>query len=395
MTSERPESSEPAAPPPPPPAGSSSSSSGQASEVAGPSARAAAPGWLARIGLAIGHPRRALAIAADRRYTGRSGSDLILAIALLLAATQLRGLAAAAWLATEVSLGQGVRALRPVLTGTLAVDLGLLLLGALSVFAVTGARRDLGRAFDLACVAALPLVVVDLVATVAVRAAGVTAVPAAASWLLSALSYGWMGALIALAIRPARSVGRVPAASAPEGASAVRAARWLGGGVAAVAALGAALQVAWIAGHLELVKPMKTGERAPAIELPRIEAGGALGDRVTLASSGGKVIVLDFWATWCGPCLAAMPRLDQLARSHPDVTVIAINIDDPAAARTMFDQRGWVMTLVADDGDASQRYGVSSIPHTVIVDRRGMVRQVIRGARSDLAVIVETIRASE
>ncbi|TMQ06703.1 MAG: TlpA family protein disulfide reductase [Deltaproteobacteria bacterium] len=275
-----------------------------------------------------------------------------------------------------------------VLTGALVLDLGLLLVGALALFVAGGVRRNLGQAFDLACVAVLPLVVVDLAATVTVRAAGLAI---AASWLLRALSLGWMGALVALAIRPARNPGRAP--SPP--AEVVRRGRRVGAAFAVVAAAGAVLQVAWIAGHLESVKPMTSGEQAPAIALPRIEAAGALGERVTLAASRGKVTVLDFWATWCKPCLAEMPRLDRIARAHPDVAVIAININDPAAARALFDQRGWAMTLVADDGDTGERYGVSAIPHTVILDRRGVVREVLRGARADLATVIEAIRASE
>ncbi|TMQ06356.1 MAG: TlpA family protein disulfide reductase [Deltaproteobacteria bacterium] len=357
------------------------SSAGAGSDVGG-------PGWLARIGLAIGHPRWALAIAADRRQTGRSGSDLILAIFVLLAATQLARLASAVWLAVDLDLGFGLRAAMRVLTGALVLDLGLLLVGALALFVAGGVRRNLGQAFDLACVAVLPLVVVDLAATVTVRAAGLAI---AASWLLRALSLGWMGALVALAIRPARNPGRAP--SPP--AEVVRRGRRVGAAFAVVAAAGAVLQVAWIAGHLESVKPMTSGEQAPAIALPRIEAAGALGERVTLAASRGKVTVLDFWATWCKPCLAEMPRLDRIARAHPDVAVIAININDPAAARALFDQRGWAMTLVADDGDTGERYGVSAIPHTVILDRRGVVREVLRGARADLATVIEAIRASE
>jgi hypothetical protein len=53
------------------------------------------------------------------------------------------------------------------------------------------------------------------------------------------------------------------------------------------------------------------------------------------------------------------------------------------------------MTLVADDGDASQRYGVSSIPHTVIIDRRGVVREVVHGTGGDLPRLVETVLTSE
>jgi thiol-disulfide isomerase/thioredoxin len=354
--------------------------------------RSPAPRFFARLGLAIIHPRWALTVAADRDHAGRSGSDLIAAIALLLAATQLRGLATAVWLGSAVAPGLGMRAAMRVLTGALTVDLGLLVLGALVVFALAGTRRNLGRAFDLACVAALPLVFVDLGATVVVRTAGILAVPNAVGWLLSGLSYGWMGALIALATRPARLAPvRVPAPP-PEVLTPARRLGWV---VAAVVALGIAVQVVWIAGNLDLVKPITTGDEAPALALAQIGPAGKLGDRVTLADTRGKITVLDFWATWCGPCLASMPRLEKLARAHPDVAVVTINLDDPVAARALFDSHGYTMKLLADDGDVSQRYGVSSIPHTVLIDRHGRVRDVVRGTGTDLAATIEAVRASE
>ena len=349
-------------------------------------------GLFARFGLAIAHPRWALTVAADRDHAGRSGSDLIAAIGLLLVGTQLRGLATAAWLGSAVDPGFGMRAALRVLTGALTFNLVLLVLGALVVFALAGARRNLGRAFDLACVAALPLVFVALGADVVVRTAGLAEVPTAVRWLLSGVACGWMGTLIALATRPARiAPARVPAPP-PE---VVAPARRLGWALAAVVVLGIAVQAVWIARHLELVKPMKTGDAAPALALPQIGPDGKLGDRLTLAATRGKITVLDFWATWCGPCLASMPRLEKLARAHPDVAVVTINLDDPVAARAVFDGHGYTMALVADDGDTSQRYGVSSIPHTVIIDRGGVVREVVRGTGTDLAASVEAARAPE
>jgi thiol-disulfide isomerase/thioredoxin len=358
----------------------------------GAAASSGRPSLIARLGLAVVHPRWALAIAADRGHAGRSGSDLIAAFVVLLVATRLRGLVTAVWLAGAVDSGLGMRAAIRVLTGALTVDLGLLVLGALAVFALAGARRNLGRAFDLACIAALPLVLVDLGVTVAVRLVGIESVPGALGWLLAALSYAWMGALIALAIRPARSA---PVRLAPLPSAVLRRGRRLGRAIAVVAAVGVAVQLVWIADHVDLVRPMTSGDAAPAIALARIERGGALGDPITLASVRGRVTVVDFWATWCKPCLIAMPRLDKLARDYPDVAVIAINLDDRVAARALFDQRSYAMTLVTDDGDVSERYGVSSIPHTVVIDRHGMVRQIVRGNASDVARLVESLRSAE
>jgi thiol-disulfide isomerase/thioredoxin len=354
-----------------------------------PRSNAASPGLVARLGMAIADPPWALAVAADRRHTGRSGSDLIAAIAMVVLATQLRGLATAAWLGGAVAPGLGVRAALRVLAGAVTVELGLLALGSLAVFALAGSRRSLGRAFDLGCVAVLPVLLVDLTATVVVRAADV-AVPVTVSWLLTAASYGWMGLVIALALRPARAISlRVPAPPA----GVVARARRVGWAITLVAIVGIAVQSAWIAGHLELVKPMTSGEPAPAFALAEVDATGELGAPFALRDTRGKVTVVDFWATWCKPCLAAMPELEKLARTHADVVVVTINLDDPAAARALFNRRGYTIKLLADDGDASQRYGVSTIPHTVVIDRRGVVRDVIRGASHRLAAVVEAAHA--
>ena len=305
-----------------------------------PGAPAAAPAgrpvsWVARVGLAIADPRWALAIAGERANAGRSGSDLIALIGVLLVATQLRGLVAAAWIGGVVQVSLGLRAATTLLTHTLTIDLGFLVVGALVLFAAAGPRRRLGRAFDLACVAAVPLIVVDLVAVTAVRIADI-AVPTPVGWVLASLSYGWALALLALAVVPARQRIKTPLLAPADVYTRAARAGWA---TIAVALVGVAAQTTWIVRHLDLLRPMREGDTAPAIALPRIGPDGALAAPVTLASERGHVVILDFWATWCGPCLAAMPQLEELTRRHPEVAVIAVNLDDAKAARALFDQR--------------------------------------------------------
>jgi thiol-disulfide isomerase/thioredoxin len=165
-------------------------------------------------------------------------------------------------------------------------------------------------------------------------------------------------------------------------ASPVRHARLAGRAVVVLAGIGIAVQAIWLSHHLEAVEPMTTGEPAPSLALPSIGAGGVLGTRVAVAP--GQITVLDFWATWCNPCLRALPRLDAFARRHPDVRVLAIALDDPEQARALFDEHHYAPTLLADDGDVSERYGVTTIPHTVVIDAQGKVRRVSRGAELDL-----------
>ncbi len=317
-------------------------------------------------------------------------------IALVILATQLRGLVGAAWLATAVDAGLGLRGAIQVLTRALTVELGFLVVAAVVLFAVGGARRNLGRAFDLACVAALPMFFVALIATTVVRtidlAIGHFDLPSGASFVLAGISYAWAGALIALAIRPARKGAIVTAAAVIPKSRGTR----TGAAVLAFALAGTIVQVVWLAGHMETMRPMTDGDPAPAFGLPLIAKGGAPGAQVTLAQHRGKVVVVDFWATWCGPCIRAMPKLESLSRRHAgELEVIAVNLDDATKARAMFDEGGYRMTLVADDGQVSTRYGVSTIPHSVVIDREGIVRMVYRGGSSKLTADVEAIIAEK
>jgi thiol-disulfide isomerase/thioredoxin len=313
-------------------------------------------------------------------------------IALVLVATQLRGLVGAAWLAKVVSVGLGMRALIQVLTQALTIQLAFLVLAAIVLFAAGGGRRNLGRAFDLACVAALPMFFVPLAATLVVRSidlfAGPFDVPGAAAFVLSCVSYVWAGALVALAMRPARHGARLTAAAAVPTKPATRA----GAALLALVLAGTLIQAAWLARHVDTMRPMTDGDPAPAFALHAIDKGGAPGAEVSLAQYRGKVVVIDFWATWCGPCIRSMPKLESLARRYAgELVVIAVNLDDAAKARSMFDESGYRITLVADDGQVSVRYGVSTIPHTVVIDREGIVRIVYRGGSSKLTSDVEAI----
>jgi thiol-disulfide isomerase/thioredoxin len=182
--------------------------------------------------------------------------------------------------------------------------------------------------------------------------------------------------LVVLAVREARRTGDAPTDIGP--------ARKAGWGVVAMAVAGLAVQSVWLALHLERVKPMLQGDPAPMFALPRIGPNGALGEPFSLASAAGKVVVVDFWATWCGPCLRALPHLDRLQQRHPGITVVTINIDEPAEARALFDERGYKILLLAGDQATSDQYGVSAIPHTVLIDRSGVVRTVLRGGGADL-----------
>lgn len=325
---------------------------------------------LDRIGCAIAKPRYALAIAGDRENAGRAGTDLIAAIALFLVATQVSWLVSAVWLGVAVDPMLGFRATTHILTRVLTPDLGALMIAATAIWLAGGPRRELGRAFDLACVAVIPGVVVHLIAQVAIDAARVVP-PDAVRWVIEAIAVGWMLALVALAVAASRGA---PTATYHV---AVSSGRRAGIVVAVVAGVGSVFQVAWLVRNIDQVRPVTEGVAAPPLQLQRIGPSGPEGAPVSITP--GRPTVVDFWATWCSPCLKQLPKLNAFARRHPEVDVFAINLDDAAAARALFDAAGYTLPLLADDGVASQRYGVTSIPHTVVIDREGRIRAVARG----------------
>lgn len=332
--------------------------------------------FLSRLGLAIVRPRAAFALAADRDHAGRSGSDLLALILIVLVATQLRGIVGAIWLGSAVAGGLGMQAIVRVLTDALVVDLGFLVIGAVVIWAGSGGKRDIGRAFDVACVAVLPLVLVDLVATVIVTALGVH-VPHGGMIALSVVAYLWTAAWIVLAVLEARSGARTVEPST----GATRA----GWGIATIALAGVAVQGIWLVNHLDAVRPMTQGQPAPTFTLP------VIGQSTTFALKPGKVTVIDFWATWCQPCLKSLPKLEALHKQHPEIDVVAINIDDANDAADLFKEEGYTMLLVEGDRQTQAQYGVDAIPHTVLIDKAGRVQRVLRGGHSDYEALIQPL----
>jgi peroxiredoxin len=118
---------------------------------------------------------------------------------------------------------------------------------------------------------------------------------------------------------------------------------------------------------------------------------------VSLRSLRGSVVVLDFWATWCGPCRASLPKLDELNREIADegVKIFAVNLrEEKAAAQKFAETTGLKLPVLLDEsGKVAQTYAVSGIPQTVVIDKRGVIRRVIVGFSPDTeAQLREAIR---
>jgi peroxiredoxin len=126
---------------------------------------------------------------------------------------------------------------------------------------------------------------------------------------------------------------------------------------------------------------VKLGEPAPNFQLRDMN-----GQLVTLSDLRGKVVLLNFWATWCGPCRVEMPAMEQLYRMFPrkDFEILAVSTDAQGVAVTRsFQQENRLTFPILHDADyrVGLTYGARSLPMTFMVDRQGVVRHQIFGAR--------------
>ena len=132
-------------------------------------------------------------------------------------------------------------------------------------------------------------------------------------------------------------------------------------------------------------KPSSIGKLAPDFTVQDSDRS------VTLSKLRGKVVVLNFWATWCSPCIEEMPSLVQMQKKvNNNVVVLAVSVDDDADDYHRFlKARAIDLLTVRDSGRrtdtgvvaaVSSEYGTYKVPETYIIDRNGMIRRKFIGA---------------
>ncbi len=107
------------------------------------------------------------------------------------------------------------------------------------------------------------------------------------------------------------------------------------------------------------------------------------GENLRLNEYRGRVVLLNFWASWCGPCRQEMPLLDRIHKRYQDAgfAVLSVNVEgDPIPARALAQETGVSFPVLIDSGQKiSELYELEAMPSSVLIDRDGVVRYIHRG----------------
>lgn len=116
------------------------------------------------------------------------------------------------------------------------------------------------------------------------------------------------------------------------------------------------------------------GLRAPDLELMTLQ-----GEKIKLSSYQGKVLLLNFWATWCPPCLAEIPSMIRVYDQLKDkgLEILAINLDEngpQVVPRFLENMKIPFPVFIDPEGKTAEEYQVYGVPHNIIIDREGVIR---------------------
>jgi peroxiredoxin len=121
------------------------------------------------------------------------------------------------------------------------------------------------------------------------------------------------------------------------------------------------------------------------------------GPETTLSDLRGQVVLINFWATWCPPCRAEMPAIQEVYDRYRDQGFVVLAVDlreGDAQVKGFIEQMELTFPILMDrDGDVSERYRIRSIPTTYFVDRSGVIQDVVIGGPMPRALIESKVTA--
>jgi thiol-disulfide isomerase/thioredoxin len=365
-------------------------------------------GLYARIGLLLVAPSRALE-RIERQGGGFRDAGWLVLVGML--CFRLEDLARALLGISHLSLGTVGRQLLAVASQEVQEALWIALGASILVTVLAGrGKRDPSRDLELGCAAYVPFFAVRAV----YRTLDLEGLAGPLGYRANQVS-SWVAAgaalfIVGLGVRLARGRTSEPAApsSAPEAppgtspapvtspaspASSTAVPVPLFRARVAAILLGAVLlaglssNAIWVARNANAIRPLERGKAAPDFVLPRADK---LGGSLSLAELRGKVVLLDFWATWCVPCLQMLPVLHRLHAEWKErgVEIVGINSDGPSLGddelRAFLQQRPAGYPVVVDRaGEVGGLYTVVARPPMVVEGRDGEIRKSFWGVTTE------------
>lgn len=153
----------------------------------------------------------------------------------------------------------------------------------------------------------------------------------------------------------------------------------------AAAALAAVLWVIW---HNSREGDRPAGTAAASSPAPAFEAVTLDGVKVRLADYRGQTVLINFWASWCKPCVREMPLLNELHASSGEGTeVLFVNVGEAKGTVSEFleEQKFSFPVMIDVTGRISAAYGISALPATFVIDKEGGIQKTVLGEISDYA----------
>lgn len=153
--------------------------------------------------------------------------------------------------------------------------------------------------------------------------------------------------------------------------------------------------IVWLLLTVVLFAGCGGGKLAPGKPAPEFELGTLDGQMLSLSQFRGSPVLLNFWATWCGPCRREMPYLQKVYERWQGVglVLLAINIGEspPDVAEFMQAGRFTFPVLMDVSGEVATRYGIEGIPTTFFIDAEGIIQEVQVGAFPSAAEIEKSL----